>query len=222
MGWRYDDALAELEAARDQVLADGSMQLFVGIHKEEVVTLGRRATEAQLLRPDALRARGVCVRRIDRGGGATAHGPGQIVVYPVFHLPSCRLGVADLTRALLEAAWNLAEELGIQSEWTLGDPTRSAGLYVGERKLASVGFRVERGVVTHGMAINLDNDLTLFDLIAPCGQASLNMCSMTSLGRGPFDVSDVEALCKRVALHLARRSMVALTDGSDYGAGEAV
>lgn len=210
--WPYDDALAEMRAVRDDVISGGPahMTLFVGSHLEEVVTLGRHAPEAQLVARAALEARGVLVRRIERGGGATAHGPGQLVVYPVLHLPTCGLDVTSLTRALLGAAVDLAAEQGIEAEPAFGDAPgapRGAGVYVGDRKLASVGFRVEHGVVTHGLALNVDNDLGLFGLIAPCGREEQRMASLASLGAAP---APLDRLAVRLGFHVARRCVLGL------------
>lgn len=194
LDWPYDDALREMALARDRVIAGGSGCIFVGSHREEVVTLGRHAPDSQLIARAALEERGVLVRRIDRGGGATAHGPGQLVVYPVIHLERSRLNVRSLTCALLAAARDLALEHGVDPE--IGD----AGLFLGGAKLASVGFRVERGVVTHGLALNVDNDLGLFQLIAPCGVRAQPMASLAVPLR-----SDLAA---RLGFHVATRCVL--------------
>lgn len=222
LDWPYDDALTEMRAARDMVIGGGPMVVFVGSHREEVVTLGRHAPPTQLVAAKALDDRGVLVRRIERGGGATAHGPGQLVVYPILHLPTCGLDVTSLTRALLDASADLAAEQGIRADVALGDSQRSAGLYVGARKLASIGFRVEHGVVTHGLALNVENDLGLFGLIAPCGREEQKMASLTTLGAAP---ASLDQLALRFGFHVARRcvlglSATRLTGGIGSGAPE--
>jgi lipoate-protein ligase B len=211
--WPYDEALEEMAAARDAVVAGGPMTIFVGDHREEVVTLGRHAPEEQLLGRAALEARGVLVRRIERGGGATAHGPGQLVVYPIIHLARCGLDVTGLTRALLEAAVDLAAEQGCRADLEVvigerGHGCRPAGVYAAIGKLASIGFRVERGVVTHGLAVNIDNDLALFGLIAPCGHREQAMASLSSLGAEEAPLSRV---ARRLGFHVARRCVLALS-----------
>lgn len=199
LDWPYDDALREMSAARDDVIGGSPGVIFVGSHREEVVTLGRHAPESQLVARDALDARGVLVRRIERGGGATAHGPGQLVVYPVIHLERSGLDVRSLTRALLEAARDLAGEQGTHAE--VGD----VGLFVAGRKLASVGFRVERGVITHGLALNVSNDLGLFDLIAPCGVRAQPMAALASDQSVP---PRLDHLAARLGFHVARRCVL--------------
>lgn len=216
LAWAYDDALREMSSARDVAAAGGRMQLFVGCHREEVVTLGRHAAESQLVHRDALAARGVMVRRVERGGGATAHGPGQVVLYPVIHLPTCGLDVPRLTDALLGAAQDLVTECGVRSERTLGDAARAAGIYVDGRKLVSIGFRVERGVVTHGIALNVENDLTLFSLIAPCGRPAQAVCSLSSLGVRRMKISRI---VERLAFLSAKRCVLRLDAVADSNSG---
>ncbi len=201
LDWPYDAALAQMRAARDAVVAAAHPgTVFVGSHREEVVTLGRHAPESQLIARGALDARGVLVRRIERGGGATAHGPGQLVVYPVIPLSRFGLDVPGLTRALLAAAVDLARDNGVDAEACL--EARGAGVYTRDGcKLASVGFRVERGVVTHGLAINVANDLSLFELIAPCGVSSARMAALGD-SKSLIDQAD------RLALHVGRRCVL--------------
>lgn len=209
--WPYDDALVEMSAARDAVIAGGAPRIFVGSHREEIVTLGRHAPESQLVARAALNERGVLVRRIERGGGATAHGPGQLVVYPVLHLERSRLDVRALTCALLEAARDVAVELARVKGAEVRTEAGGAGLFAADgAKLASVGFRVEHGVVTHGLALNVDNDLSLFDLIAPCGVRSQRMASLRTHGDFTAGVPEnLDLAAKRLGFHAARRCVLA-------------
>ncbi len=200
LDWPYDDALQEMSAARDDVIAGGEGRIFVGSHREEVVTLGRHAPESQMQGRAALALRGVLVRRVERGGGATAHGPGQLVVYPVIHLERCRLDVRSLTAALLTTACDLAAEQGIEA--TAGD----TGVFVNGAKLASVGFRIEHGVVTHGLAVNVSNDLGLFGLIAPCGVHQQAMARLRP-ATGPI----AKELAERLGFHALKNCMLAFS-----------
>lgn len=203
LDWPYDDALAWMEAARERVLEGGPMMLAVGSHREEVITLGRHAPGSQLLFPGALEARGALVRRIERGGGATAHGPGQLVCYPIVHLEALGLSVPGLTGALERAVIRLLEEHGISGKT---DPN-APGVYVDGAKIASIGFRVRRGVVTHGLAVNVENDLGLFALIAACGrerQPMARLCDLIS------EAPDLDRLARRLAFLVAEECMIQL------------
>jgi lipoate-protein ligase B len=206
--WPYDDAMTALHAARDVVRAGGPMHIFVGSHREEVVTLGRHAPEDQLVRRAALDARGVLVRRVERGGGATAHGPGQLVLYPVVSLPRLGLTIPRLTDLLERLVVEAMAAHGIVAK---GDPERR-GVYVGGAKVGSIGFRVEEGVVTHGAAFNIENDTSLFELIAPCGFRDLRTTSLASelAARGLAARLDLAQEGRRLARRFADACMLAL------------
>lgn len=209
LSWPYDDAMREMREARDRVIAGGDHVVFVGEHREEVVTLGRHAPESQLVMRAALDERGVLVRRVERGGGATAHGPGQLVAYPVLHLERARLDVRSLTCALLEAARDVAQEIGGITTAQVRSEAGNAGVFVDGAKLASVGFRVEHGVVTHGLSLNVDNDLSLFALIAPCGVSWQAMASLRTHGDFVAPVPRrLDLVAKCLGFHVARRCVL--------------
>lgn len=203
--WPYDDALGWMEQTRERVLAGGAMALAVGEHDREVITLGRHTPASDLLRPEVLEQRGILLRRIDRGGGATAHGPGQLVCYPVISLERLGLDVPSLTAALEGAVVDVLRDLGVES--TPG--TQERGVYVDGAKIASVGFRVIRGVVTHGLALNLDNDLAVFGLIATCGRASRAMTSVAVCAPG-FRNNQREEVARGLARRVASRCVLEL------------
>ena len=115
---------------------------------------------------------------IDRGGQVTYHGPGQLVVYPLLDLRRLGLGVRALVVALERAIAALAAQHGIEAAGRRDAP----GVYVGTRKLASLGLRVRRGASYHGLALNVDMDLEPFRRINPCGYAGLEMTQLASLG----------------------------------------
>jgi lipoate-protein ligase B len=172
--WRYDDALAFLDA-RWRLVCDGApMMLATGVHDPAVITLGRHTPLAQILDESALRDLGATVVRTERGGGATAHSPGQIVLYPVVSLTELRLSVPDFTRVLGESVRRTLAFFGIDG--TLDDD--GVGVFVRKKKIASIGLRARRMVITHGLALNVENDLRFFDAIAPCGIAGRSMTSM--------------------------------------------
>ena len=149
-----------------------------------VVTLGKRGEERDLLDARALRARGVAIHKVDRGGEATYHEPGQLVIYPIVPLQSAGLGVVDLIRAM---ASHMAQSVAPHGAEVAYDPdvpglwTRGEGPLRRRRKMASVGMRVSRGVTTHGMAINLINAMHGFGWIVPCGAPSTPFCNLLEL-----------------------------------------
>jgi lipoate-protein ligase B len=139
-----------------------------------VITLGARKTANRLLvSTEELVRRGIDVVEIRRGGGATAHNPGQLVFYPIVHLQELRLGVNEYVRTLEAIGIELLAGLGVEGVRRKGFP----GLWVGERKIASIGVRVSRFVTCHGMAINIQNDLSIFNFMIPCGLDGVMMTS---------------------------------------------
>jgi lipoyl(octanoyl) transferase len=118
---------------------------------------------------------------IDRGGQVTYHGPGQLVVYPLLDLRRLGLGIRDLVVALEQSVIDLCAAHGIEAAGRRDAP----GVYVGGRKLASIGLRVRRGGSYHGLALNVNGDLEPFTRINPCGHAGLEMTRLADLGVAP-------------------------------------
>ncbi len=162
-----------------------------------VFTLGMNADPAHVLE-----AGEIPVVRIDRGGQVTYHGPGQLVVYPLVDLRRAALGVRDLVTALERAVIDYAAELGIEAESRRSAP----GVYVADRKLASVGIRVRRGASYHGIALNVCNDLEPFRQINPCGYAGLEMTRLADL----TPLAAVSAAAEGLLRHLLRRLYTAV------------
>ena len=154
-----------------------------------VFTLGMAGKREHLLSPCD-----IPVVQTERGGQVTYHGPGQLVVYPLIDLRRANLGVRDFVCALERTIIEYVGELGITASTRRSAP----GVYVGERKLASVGIRVRRGSSYHGIALNVCLDLEPFSRINPCGYAGLEMTKLADLG-GP---ADVRAAAKQLEPHL--------------------
>jgi lipoyl(octanoyl) transferase len=172
--WR---AMQQLTDTRDDHTED---ELWLLEH-ERVFTLGMNGDRAHVLAPGD-----IPIVQIDRGGQVTYHGPGQLVVYPLIDVRRARLGVRELVTALERAVIDLAARHGIHAECR----ARAPGVYVDERKLASVGLRIRRGGSYHGLALNVNMDLEPFRRINPCGYAGLEMTQLADLG-GPTDLAEV-------------------------------
>ncbi len=148
-----------------------------------VFTMGMNARREHLLS-----TRDIPVVDIDRGGQVTYHGPGQLVVYPLVDLGRAGLGVRALVEAIERAIIATVAEWGIEAIGRRDAP----GVYVGGRKIASVGLRIRRGCSYHGLALNVAMDLEPFRRINPCGYAGLEMTQVSDLG-GPSSVVEVAA-----------------------------
>jgi lipoyl(octanoyl) transferase len=144
-------------------------------------------TQGMAGRPEhVLDAGAIPVVQIDRGGQVTYHGPGQLVVYPLLDLRRLNLGIRALVVALEQAAIEYVAGFGIEAHGRRDAP----GVYVGERKLMSIGLRVRRGCSYHGIALNAATDLGAFMRINPCGHAGLEIVNLRDLG-GPADLLTV-------------------------------
>jgi lipoyl(octanoyl) transferase len=158
-----------------------------------VFTLGMNARAEHVLAPGD-----IPVVNIDRGGQVTYHGPGQLVVYPLLALDRVGLGVRALVEALERAIIDTVAQWGIEAQSRRAAP----GVYVGERKLASIGLRIRKRLSYHGLALNVAMDLEPFARINPCGYAGLEMTDLARLG-GPADLREVAtALAPRLVREL--------------------
>ena len=139
-------------------------------------TIGRRGDEQEVLAtPEHLRSLGANVIEVDRGGLATYHGPGQLVGYPILDLRPRGREVHSYLRNLEEALINTLLELGIPA----GRLDQKTGVWVADRKIASIGVRFSRWISSHGFALNLTSDLSYFNHIVPCGMPAVTMTSVS-------------------------------------------
>ena len=142
------------------------------VEHPEVITLGVRGKQDDVFTSE------VPVFKIERGGEATYHGPGQLVGYPIFSLKEWP-GVMDFVRKLEEVIIRASRDLGAEA----GRSTQT-GVWIGQRKLASIGLAVKNGVTYHGFAVNVSTDLSRFMLLKPCGMEGSMMTSLSvSTGR---------------------------------------
>jgi lipoyl(octanoyl) transferase len=147
-----------------------------------VYTRGRRSGAGELpMGEDWYRAQGIDIVDVDRGGKVTYHGPGQLVGYPIVKTADVAAYVRTLEEALVAA---LAEE-GVAARARPDEGPAYTGVWAGERKIASIGIHLSRGVTTHGFAVNVENDLQPWSWIVPCGLDGVQMTSLIrETGRG--------------------------------------
>ena len=149
-----------------------------------VFTLGTAADQKHILN-----AKGIPVIQSDRGGEVTYHGPGQLVIYFMIDLKRSKLGPKILVKTLQEFTKSLLKEYSIDSEFIDGAP----GVYVNEKKIASIGLRISKGKTYHGISINVDMDLAPFSYINPCGYEGLKVTQIKDLNN-KANIKDVERL----------------------------
>jgi lipoyl(octanoyl) transferase len=170
-----------------------------------VYTRGRRSSDEELpMQRQWYEMQGIEVHDTDRGGRVTYHGPGQLVAYPIVSLKPYGDDVHEYVRRLERVAIEALAEHGVAAGtiegltgvWTEGEaPGPEAGIDAA-RKIGSIGVHVSRGVTTHGLAINVNNDLQPFEWIVPCG---IDNCRVTSLGRELGAEQDLSAFADTVA-----------------------
>lgn len=153
-----------------------------------VFTLGRRGGMENLtVSKDVLEKSDAEVVQVERGGDITFHGPGQIVVYPIIDLNRRRLGIMELVSGMEDVMIRTAEAYGVAAERN----PKNRGVWVGNRKLGSIGIAVRRGISFHGFAFNVNPSLSYFDWIHPCGLKDIGMTSLKKeLGDEP-SIKDV-------------------------------
>lgn len=170
----YPEALSLQIALCVQRQDDKIDNTVLVVEHPPVITLGARKSENKLrISEDDIRGRGIEVVHVGRGGGTTAHNPGQLVLYPIIKLKTLGLDVNGFVRSLEQIGTDLLGSLGVKSGRRKGFP----GLWIGDKKIASIGVQLKRWVSFHGMAININNDLCIFDCIVPCGLEEVEMTS---------------------------------------------
>ena len=186
----YREALDLQHRLRDERQADRIGDTLLLLEHDPVYTRGRRSEASDL--PVGT---GIEVVDVDRGGKVTYHGPGQLVGYPVMATADVVAHVRAMERAIIAA---LADE-GIEARSRAAEGRDFTGVWVEDRKIASIGVHVQRGVTTHGFAVNVDCDLTPFGRIVPCGLPSVEMTSIARERPG----ADMRCFRKRMAHRFA-------------------
>jgi lipoyl(octanoyl) transferase len=190
------DAQKKLEAARQRGEIPDVLLL---LEHPPVYTRGRRSTPDELpMGEEWYRMQGIEITDTDRGGRVTYHGPGQLVGYPVVSLRPYRDDVHDYIRRMERVIIGSLAEHGVDAGPTDG----LTGVWTkGGRKIASIGVHVNRGVTTHGFAINVNNDLQPFEWIVPCG---IDHCRMASLASETGREHDMDEVMDTVASRFGR------------------
>lgn len=194
----HADALVWMREARAALAAHGGPEQLALLQHAPVYTIGargggtrgtgdRRGEEHLRVPADELVARGASLERVDRGGDITFHGPGQLVAYAILDLRRRELRAADYVRALESTVIDALADLGVPADrvsgrpgvWTV--PSRPHGT---PEKIAAIGVRIQKGISSHGLALNVSTDLSWFDAIVPCGIEDAGVTSLErTLGR---------------------------------------
>jgi lipoate-protein ligase B len=184
----YPQAVSEMEARRERILSgdEAAAQILLCEHPP-VITMGRRAPREHVVASDAvLREVGVQIHATSRGGEATYHGPGQLVIYPIVRL---RRGLVEFLETIAGAIADTARHFGVDGAAWRRDP---AGVWLGGAKLAACGVHLRRRVAIHGFALNVSTPASMWQLLVPCGHPGGAMTSLAAiLGDGCPSVEQV-------------------------------
>lgn len=190
----YSEGLALQQRLRELRLTEEIPDLLLVLEHPPVYTKGRRTEPGDLPLGEAWYAeRGIEICEADRGGRVTYHGPGQLVGYPIMRVER----VADFVHTMEGAVVAALADEGIRSEVR---ETPYTGVWAGAAKIASIGVRISDGVSTHGLAVNVDNDLEPFEWIVPCG---IDQAQMTSVSRETGRGRSLPCFRKRLAWRFA-------------------
>jgi len=198
----YREALSLQERLREARQAGELPDVLLTLEHPPVYTRGRRSRPGELpMGEEWYAAQGIDVVETDRGGLVTYHGPGQLVGYPIVRVDDVVGYVRTLESAVVRA---LVGEGVVQARSRPREGHRYTGVWVEDRKIASIGVHLSRGVSTHGFAVNVENDLQPFSWIVPCG---LDGVSMTSLLRETGRTPSVMKCFRRRAAHEVARGL---------------
>lgn len=170
---------------------------FLALEHPSVFTLGKRGGKDHLgVSTDFLNQQGIDLVHIERGGDITYHAPGQLVLYPIFSLRHKRISVSEYVSLLEEVMLRSAADAGVSA----CRDERNHGIWVGDRKMGSIGIAIRHGVTFHGLALNVNLDLEPFSWINPCGLTDTKMTSLAKEKGTPLELETVKFQLKK---HLA-------------------
>jgi lipoyl(octanoyl) transferase len=177
----YSQALQIQHQVLEEVIQDRSPSTLLLVEHDPVLTLGANFHSENLLFSEAeYRELGMDLHQIDRGGDVTYHGPGQLVVYPIFNLRETGQDLHLWLRQLEETVLQALVPFGLEGRRF----APHTGVWVGDKKIAAIGIKVRKWVSFHGLAWNVDLDLTPFHQIIPCGIQGYGVTSLAQeLGR---------------------------------------
>ncbi|WP_018917304.1 lipoyl(octanoyl) transferase LipB [Vreelandella zhanjiangensis] len=193
------EAMRTLTDTRDSDTPDQ----FWLVEHDPVFTQGQAGKPEHLLMPGE-----IPVVQTDRGGQVTYHGPGQVVLYPLLDVRRAKIGVRELVSALENAVIALLADYDISAHARPDAPGVYVKSPVGEAKIASLGLRIRRGSSYHGVALNVDGDLSAFQRINPCGYAGMAVTRLADLATLPKEHDVGEQLAHALAIQLRRALVV--------------
>ena len=188
------------------VLSGKETDTLILVEHEPVYTLGKNANKEHLLDKSNSRVK---VYNVERGGDITFHGPGQLVGYPILNLNNFKKNISWFMRTLENILIECLNTYNIDAYQKKG----LTGVWVNDEKIGAQGVKISRWVTMHGFSLNINTDLSFFDMIVPCGIADCKVTSMEKLLGAPQDIQDVKfniAKAFNKNIHLFDRELIAL------------
>jgi len=200
----YGEAFALQKREVDRIQEGEGGEVLMLLEHPHVFTIGRNADGRAIVADRSLiEQRGVTVAETDRGGDVTYHGPGQLVGYPLIELEQERRDIRRYVHDLEETLIRTLAEFDIEG----GRHPEHRGVWISDRKIASVGVRVSRWITCHGFALNVATDLSYFSLMNPCGIVGCEMTSMERELHGTVEMNDVKRSIVRQFGNVYQREM---------------
>lgn len=182
-----------MQLHEDRVNNKISDQLLVLEHTP-VITKGRRLHKTPVPGEDAIQKLGIDIENADRGGELTYHGPGQIVVYFILKFEDHFPGVQAMVKKIESLLMAFLKQYNIETHLDPDNP----GIWVRDKKIASIGLRVEKGVTRHGISLNINNDLKVYDLFNPCGMSGQVMTNLSTVLNRAIDDAGLKDITKNL------------------------
>jgi len=205
----YSDALKLQHDLHEKCVSKTIPNMLILLEHYPVITMGVKNTSHDnvLVSPELLKSKGIELVETDRGGDVTYHGPGQLVGYPIVRVRDVARDVHDYLRKLEESVIETLCRFNLK-----GERNGPAGVWVNGKKVCSIGIAMRRGVAYHGFALNVDPDLTHFQLINPCGLLSEQITSMTRLVGTKVDMNDVRRAYTQAFMEIFKVTLIPWCD----------
>ena len=178
----YNEALLSQENTRSQLIKNSGKNTLFLLEHNHTYTLGKNGNPNNILNKNCE------LFQTDRGGDVTYHGPGQLVGYPIINLKTMGLGIRSYVSNIEQLLIDVLYDYGINASIKKG----LTGVWIEDRKIASIGIRVSQWITTHGFALNVNTDMNYFSNIISCGIDNVSMTSMEKELNKKISISDVK------------------------------